>query len=110
MNDAYVETVPGLAGWHGLLRRALALCAVLLLAAACSTNNSAGPALEAMAPPPGPATKYSALVVDASSGEQLYQVNATAVRYPASLTKMMTLYLLFEALEQGRVSKTTEIP
>jgi D-alanyl-D-alanine carboxypeptidase len=106
MNDAYAETAPALAGWHGLFRRALGLCAVLLLAA-CTTN---GPAIEAMAPPPGPPTKYSALVVDASSGETLYQVNATAVRYPASLTKMMTLYLLFEALEQGRVSKTTEIP
>src|SRR5690606_3312203 len=55
-------------------------------------------------------TKYSALVIDASSGATLYQSNATAARYPASLTKMMTLYLLFEALEQGRVSKSTEIP
>src|SRR4029450_1993555 len=34
----------------------------------------------------------------------------TAPRYPASLTKMMTLYLLFEALEQGRLSMTTPIP
>ncbi|TIW51736.1 MAG: D-alanyl-D-alanine carboxypeptidase, partial [Mesorhizobium sp.] len=33
-----------------------------------------------------------------------------AQRYPASLTKMMTLYLLFEALESGRVSKETQIP
>lgn len=109
MNDAYADTAPALAGWHGLLRKVLALLAVLVIAAGCSTN-SGGPALEAMAPPPGPATKYSALVVDVSSGETLYQVNATAVRYPASLTKMMTLYLLFEALEQGRVSKATEIP
>ncbi|HEY6630048.1 MAG TPA: D-alanyl-D-alanine carboxypeptidase family protein [Rhizobiaceae bacterium] len=108
MNDAYAESVPALAGWRGLFRKALALCAVLVLAAGCSGGG--GPALEAMAPPPGPATKYSALVIDASSGQTLYQVNATAVRYPASLTKMMTLYLLFEAIEQGRVSKTTEIP
>jgi len=92
---------------HGLLRRLLALCAVLVLAAGCATS---GETLQAMAPPPGPATKYSALVVDATNGKTLYEVNATAVRYPASLTKMMTLYLLFEALDQGRVSKTTEIP
>jgi len=108
MNDLYAETVPALAGWRGLLRKALAVCAVLVIAAGCSTGG--GPALEAMVPPPGPPTRYSALVVDASSGDTLYQVNATAVRYPASLTKMMTLYLLFEALEQGRVSKTSEIP
>ena len=49
-------------------------------------------------------------MIDAASGDTLYQANATATRYPASLTKMMTLYLLFEALDQGRVSKTTEIP
>jgi len=108
MNDLYAETVPALAGWRGLLRKALAVCAVLVIAAGCSTGG--GPALEAMVPPPGPPTRYSALVVDASSGDTLYQANATAVRYPASLTKMMTLYLLFEALEQGRVSKTSEIP
>ena len=93
--------------WRGLFRKALAACAVLVLAAGCSTT---GETLDAMAPPPGPPTKYSALVIDASSGATLYQSNATATRYPASLTKMMTLYLLFEALDQGRVSKTTEIP
>ena len=69
------------------------------------------PAIDtAIPPPPGPATKYSALVVDAASSETLYQDNATAVRYPASLTKMMTLYLTFEALDQGRISKSTLIP
>ncbi|TIO80442.1 MAG: D-alanyl-D-alanine carboxypeptidase, partial [Mesorhizobium sp.] len=35
---------------------------------------------------------------------------STAQRYPASLTKMMTLYMLFEAMESGRVSKETQIP
>src|SRR5690606_31801554 len=66
--------------------------------------------LDVVSPPPGPETKYSALVIDTASGATLYQANATAARYPASLTKMMTLYLLFEAIEQGRVSKTSEIP
>ncbi|TIN16204.1 MAG: D-alanyl-D-alanine carboxypeptidase, partial [Mesorhizobium sp.] len=41
---------------------------------------------------------------------QLFEVSSTAQRYPASLTKMMTLYLLFEALESGRVTKQTLIP
>jgi D-alanyl-D-alanine carboxypeptidase len=107
MNDTYAETAPASAGWHGLLERAVALCAVLVLAGGCATSG--GP-IDALAPPPGPPTKYSALVIDASSGTTLYQADATATRYPASLTKMMTLYLLFEALDQGRVSRTTEIP
>jgi D-alanyl-D-alanine carboxypeptidase len=106
MNDAYAATDRSF-GCHGLLRRTLAVCAVLVFAAGCSTT---GEPLQVMAPPPGSPAKYSALVIDASSGATLYQSNATATRYPASLTKMMTLYLLFEALDQGRVSKTTEIP
>ena len=40
----------------------------------------------------------------------LYSVNAHAPRYPASLTKMMTLFLLFEAMESGRVDLDTMIP
>ena len=106
MNDACAATVPGL-DWRGLLRRALAVFAVLVLAAGCATT---GEPIQAIAPPPGSSAKYSALVINAANGETLYQANATATRYPASLTKMMTLYLLFEALDQGRVSKATEIP
>lgn len=45
--------------------------------------------------------KYAAIVVDMQSGEVLHAANADATRYPASLTKMMTLYLVFEALESG---------
>jgi D-alanyl-D-alanine carboxypeptidase len=89
------------------LRRLLALLGVLVLAGGCATVGE--PTVAALAPP-GPPEKYSALVIDASSGATLHQSNATASRYPASLTKMMTLYLLFEALEQGRLSKTAEIP
>ncbi len=107
MNGASAEIVPAASGWHALLRRALALFAVLALAAGCATTSEP---IQMIAPPPGSSAKYSALVIDAAKGDTLYQANATATRYPASLTKMMTLYLLFEALDQGRVSKTTEIP
>lgn len=48
--------------------------------------------------------KYAAYVVDDKSGRVLYAKNADAPRHPASLTKMMTLYLLFEDLEKHRVS------
>ena len=43
------------------------------------------------------------IVIDAASGQVLLQSNADATTYPASLTKMMTLYLLFEALQRGEV-------
>lgn len=48
-------------------------------------------------------SRYAAIVMDAASGEVLFARNADSRRYPASLTKMMTLYLTFEALSQGRV-------
>ena len=90
-----------------LLRRAAMLCLMLAIAG-CSTTGT----LEPPAPVdlPGPVTRYSELVIDASTGATLQQVNATAMRYPASLTKMMTLYLLFEAMDQGRVTRSTQIP
>jgi D-alanyl-D-alanine carboxypeptidase (penicillin-binding protein 5/6) len=48
--------------------------------------------------------RYAAIVVDANTGEVLYAKNADSPRYPASLTKIMTLYLTFEALQSGRLS------
>jgi D-alanyl-D-alanine carboxypeptidase len=48
--------------------------------------------------------RYAAIVVDANSTNVLYERNADAYRYPASLTKMMTLYLTFEALEKGTLT------
>jgi len=46
---------------------------------------------------------YEAIVLDAETGQVLRELNPDAVTYPASLTKMMTLYLTFEALNQGRL-------
>lgn len=48
--------------------------------------------------------RYASIVVDYATGEVLHASNADAKRFPASLTKMMTLYLLFEALERGTVT------
>lgn len=53
--------------------------------------------------------RYAALVVDARSGEVLFSRHADAPRFPASLTKVMTLYLLFEELEAGRLSLDTRM-
>ncbi len=51
--------------------------------------------------------KDAALVVDGSTGKVLFARNETAERHPASLTKMMTLYLLFDALRAGKVTMQT---
>jgi len=50
----------------------------------------------------GYAASYSAMVVDGHSGKILYSRQGDALRYPASLTKIMTLYLLFDYLEAGK--------
>jgi len=51
---------------------------------------------------------YSAFVIDANSGKALHEASADSPRHPASLTKIMTLYLLFERLEAGKVKLNSE--
>src|SRR3954469_9428819 len=53
--------------------------------------------------------KYAAIVIDANSGEVLYDKRADSPRYPASVTKVMTLYLTFEALSEGRLKMTDRV-
>jgi D-alanyl-D-alanine carboxypeptidase len=54
--------------------------------------------------------RYSSIVVDASTGDVLEDVNADQLRHPASLTKMMTLYMTFEALRDRRITLNTAVP
>lgn len=53
--------------------------------------------------------KYASIIIDGDSGTVLHAVNADTRNYPASLTKMMTLYLLFEALEAGELTLNSPI-
>jgi D-alanyl-D-alanine carboxypeptidase len=57
----------------------------------------------------GYAPPYAAMVVDAKTGRTLHAVNEDAPRIPASITKVMTLYVLFEQLERGRFSMNSEL-
>ncbi len=66
----------------GFISAALALCALL----------NPLPALAG----------YASIVVDAETGKVLHEANPDARNHPASLTKMMTLYMLFEAMDQGK--------
>jgi len=56
------------------------------------------------------AAPNSSIVVDAKTGKVLFSESPDAKRFPASLTKMMTLYLLFERLDAGKTSLTSRIP
>ena len=60
-----------------------------------------------IAPPEPYVERFAAVVVEADTGRLLYERMSNEQRYPASLTKMMTLYLLFEALQKGNISLST---
>lgn len=68
-----------------------ALCMGILLTLALASNVHADN------------PRYAGIVVDLDNGEVLYAENIDDQRYPASLTKMMTLYMTFEALQDGRL-------
>ena len=54
--------------------------------------------------------RYAAIVLDADTGRVLHTANPDTRNYPASLTKMMTLYLVFEALEAGQLTLKQRLP
>lgn len=77
----------------------IALAAATAVAPVASTAQAQIPYLQL----PDSQPKYAAVVVDAKTGEVLYAKRADSPRYPASITKVMTLYLAFEALQSGRI-------
>jgi D-alanyl-D-alanine carboxypeptidase len=103
------------------MRRALAALVLAALAGCTSTTEAPSPSLAAAPPPPPPPLAliepaptvtpraYAAIVIDARNGAVLHQTNATEARYPASLTKMMTLYLLFERFESGSLRQDSPL-
>jgi D-alanyl-D-alanine carboxypeptidase len=62
-----------------------------------------------LATSPLQAAPFAAIVIDARSGEVLFEQNADARLHPASLTKMMTLYITFQEIEAGRLSLDTMV-
>jgi len=87
--------------FQGVWRRFSALLAALIIAAGAFAPASA----QGLFSQP----RYAAIVVDASTGEVLYAKRADALRYPASITKIMTLYLTFEALSTGRLKMSDPV-
>ena len=91
------QSIVGMYPRQAILRAFLSLFAALALIAGLTVSASANP-------------RYAAYVMDAKTGQVLFSRHGDAERFPASLTKMMTLYMLFEAMESGRVAKSTPIP
>ena len=94
-------------GLRGELLSLVAALAALALASAPSQARSSqklGPHQAVDNP------RYAAIVVDANSSATLRQANADSLRHPASLTKIMTLYLLFEHIESGKLKLNTLLP
>ncbi|MCX5493480.1 D-alanyl-D-alanine carboxypeptidase [Kaistia dalseonensis] len=85
-------------GRHGARTIRSAFAALLVIGATIATTT-----VEANAAP------QSAIVVDAKTGKVLYAKDPDGPRHPASLTKMMTLYLLFGALDSGKLSMSSQL-
>ena len=58
---------------------------------------------------PAEARRYASIVIDASNGRVLHAENPDRKAYPASLTKIMTLYMVFEALESGKLTMNSKL-
>jgi D-alanyl-D-alanine carboxypeptidase len=88
----------------GAARRRLPATLAIAGLAAALVLTSLSPAEAARRRRKGPVytPPFAAMVVDAKTGKTLYAKNEDSLRHPASITKVMTLYLLFEQLEKGR--------
>lgn len=83
------------------------LAAKIILVASVTIVGAAEANAKKKAPAYNP--KSASIVIDAGNGKILHASNADAPRHPASLTKMMTIYMLFDALERGQISKNSKI-
>lgn len=89
-----------------MLRKILSILLVAGLVLALPADADAKAKRKRAAPP---VNKYAAFVVEADTGDVLFARYADEKRHPASLTKMMTLYLLFEEIEAGRLTLGSEL-
>ncbi len=100
--SAWLPRFAGAVRFAGALRSAGAAAAVLAVGLLAMTPPAAARARHQPAAARAAAI-YESIVLDARTGQVLTETNADVLTYPASLTKMMTLYLTFEALNAGRL-------
>lgn len=108
--------VPGIVG-TSLMRVAVAVLAVSLVGAGVAeaaskkkrTARNKAAVTRAVADSGVWQRGYSDIIIDANTGRILHEQNADALRHPASVTKVMTLYLLFEQLQAGKMRLNTPL-
>lgn len=96
-NDIYIDRKV----WRFFMikRRILALLISFILIWSCVITTNAQVTISAP----------SAILIEASTGQVIYELNATERRSPASITKIMTILLIFEALEKGNIALTDDV-
>ena len=82
--------------FHGQLRRIFGYVSIILGFCAYSASEAGA--------------SVSSITIDAATGEVLSSSAADTLRYPASLTKVMTLYITFDALEKGIIKLDDKLP
>ncbi|WP_458093697.1 D-alanyl-D-alanine carboxypeptidase family protein [Roseomonas sp. WA12] len=106
----------GFAAWYGRQRDGARSMARKVLASRLRPRQAGWavallPALLAAQPASAQigSERYASFVMDSRTGQALGGASADEPRYPASLTKMMTLYMLFEAMREGRITMASRI-
>ena len=94
---------------RGLRWGVLAVAAAVLLVSV-GTDPADARSRRRAKPTGGYSPPYAAIVVDANSGRVLHASNPDSLRHPASITKIMTLYLVFEQIEAGKLRLDTPLP
>lgn len=98
-----------LQGWIGLIAVILSFGLCLGMTSTAEARPHHGHQRHRVVAAPAAASRYAAIIVDADTGRVLSATNPDRRSYPASLTKMMTLYLLFDALDQGKLHLDSQL-
>jgi D-alanyl-D-alanine carboxypeptidase len=101
MSFAYWRTPQG--------KRAALAIAVTLVGSFLAMTADAEARKRTRGPTAGWSTGFASIVIDAKNGKVLDEENADALRHPASLTKIMTLYMLFEQIENGKFKLNSKL-
>lgn len=86
------------------------LCHLLVAAIFLTALGDAEAKSRRRSAPPLPFRGYADLVIEADTGRIVRERSGNQLRYPASLTKMMTLYLVFQAIESGQIRLESSLP
>ncbi|MGL4404233.1 MAG: D-alanyl-D-alanine carboxypeptidase family protein [Notoacmeibacter sp.] len=95
-------------GFSARVWQSFCFISAALVLSACTPSDTLN--IQKVSPPNAPITeKFAAIVIDANTGRVLYENDANETRFPASLAKMMTVYLMFDQLASGKATLNSPI-